>query len=264
MNRDHRSPHDEQTRDRIRGLVRQILDRRKLVAQPEDKEFPKHLIVNSLKEKSVSDWDRDESAKSLLTESDLLGLAEGSRVRIGRDVKLTPSATDFVKERKIVLVRKQPRENALKVASVAIGADHGGFQAKEILKSFLEDLSLRIRDFGTHSTEAVDYPDHAHAVAESVSNRQTDIGIIIDGAGIGSAMTANKVPDVRAAACYNPTLAANAREHNGANVLTLGSGQNSIEQIKDIVLAFLTTEISEERHIRRVSKIEAIELRYKK
>ncbi|MEJ7711506.1 MAG: RpiB/LacA/LacB family sugar-phosphate isomerase [Pyrinomonadaceae bacterium] len=94
---------------------------------------------------------------------------------------------------------------------------------KEQLRGVLSELGHRVRDYGTNSTEAVDYPDFAHAVARAVSEGQADVGIIIDGAGVGSAITANKVPGVRAAACYTPELARNSREHNGANILTLGS-----------------------------------------
>src|SRR6185295_19513161 len=103
-----------------------------------------------------------------------------------------------------------------------------------------------------------------HAVAKSVSGRQVDIGIIVDGAGIGSAMTANKVPNVRAAACYSAALAKNSREHNGANVLTLGSGQNSFAEVKEIVEAWLSTDLTEERHKKRVEKIDAIERQYRR
>ena len=148
--------------------------------------------------------------------------------------------------------------------SAAIGADHGGFRLKEQVKDLLTDLGLQVRDFGTDSEEAVEYPDLAHAVARSVAGKQVDVGIIIDGAGIGSAMTANKVPGVRAAACYSPALARNSREHNGANVLTLGAGQNTFAEAKEIVEAFISTDIAEERHIRRVSKIENIDRQYRK
>jgi RpiB/LacA/LacB family sugar-phosphate isomerase len=123
-------------------------------------------------------------------------------------------------------------------------------------------LGVQVRDFGTNSKDAVDYPDFAHAVAVAVSRKQTDVGIIIDGAGIGSAMTANKVPNVRAAACYSVALARNSREHNGANVLTLGSGQNSFAEIKEIVEAFLSNDLTEDRHKKRVGKIDAIQNQY--
>jgi ribose 5-phosphate isomerase B len=123
---------------------------------------------------------------------------------------------------------------------------------------------LQVRDFGTNSDQAVDYPDFAHAVARSVAAKHVDVGIVIDGAGIGSAMAANKVSGVRAAACYSPALARNSREHNGANILTLGSGQNTFDEAKEIVRAFITTELTEERHKRRVSKIDGIEMEYKR
>ena len=124
-------------------------------------------------------------------------------------MKFTSLAQDIVNERNIELIYKAPRSNKTKVRSVAIGSDHGGFKVKELLKSYLGDIGLNVRDFGTNSEDAVDYPDLAHAVARSVAGRQVDIGIIIDGAGIGSAMTANKVPNVRAAACYSTALAKN-------------------------------------------------------
>ncbi|MGH7784488.1 MAG: RpiB/LacA/LacB family sugar-phosphate isomerase, partial [Candidatus Binatia bacterium] len=160
-------------------------------------------------------------------------------------------------------LRKEPRKSAAKVHSVAIGADHGGFEMKEQLKGFLTDLGLQVRDFGTDSKDAVDYPDFALAVAKSVSGKQVEAGIIIDGAGIGSAMTANKVPNVRAAACYSVALAKNSREHNGANVLTLGAGQNTLAEAKEIVEAFISTEISEDRHKKRVGKIDNIDRQYR-
>jgi ribose 5-phosphate isomerase B len=252
----------ENTRDRIRALVQEVLA--SVPTEDESPEAgpnkgPEHVLVNSLRDKAEREYDRDESAKSLITEDDLRGLEFGARVRIAETAKFTPLAHDIVGERQIQLIRKQSRTEGLKVRSVAVGADHGGYSLKEQLKKYLEQLGLQVRDFGTNSTDAVDYPDFAHAVAKSVSAKHVDVGIVIDGAGIGSAMAANKVPGVRAAACYSPTLARNSREHNGANVLTLGSGQNSFDEIKEIVRAFVTTEIVEERHRRRVAKIDAIE-----
>ena len=210
------------------------------------------------------EFDRDESAKTLLTEDDLRGLETGAKVRVAENAKLTPSAQDFVNDNNIELIRKVSRNNSLKVKSVGIGCDHGGFEMKEQLKNFLGELGLHVRDFGTNSKNSVDYPDFAHAVAVAVSNSNVDVGIIIDGAGIGSAMAANKVPNIHAAACYNVALAKNSREHNGANVLTLGSGQNSLAEVKKIVTAFLTNKITEPRHKKRVGKIDAIERQYRK
>ena len=252
---------NKETRDRVRELVRQVLATVPSEAEPTTVE---HVVVNSLKKTIGREWDRDESSKSLLTEDDLRGLEHGSRLRVAADVRFTSLAEDIVNERGIELIRKQARQTTSKVRSVAIGADHGGFRVKEQLKAYLSDLGLQVRDFGTDSEEAVDYPDLAHAVARSVSGNQVDIGIIIDGAGIGSAMTANKVPNVRAAQCYSTALAKNSREHNGANVLTLGSGQNTFEEITAIVDAFISTEISEERHKKRVGKIDNIDKQYRK
>ena len=259
------------TRDRVRALVREVLatvptegdEPAGSKSAPVDKP-PEHVVVNSLKASLNKEWDRDESAKTLITEDDLRGLAEGAKVRVAENVRFTPLANDIVREKRIELVRKQGRQATLKVRTIAIGADHGGFPYKEKVKEFLAGFGVQINDFGTNSTDAVDYPDYAHAVAKAVGERQAEVGIIIDGAGIGSAMTANKVPGVRAAACYNAALAHNSREHNGANVLSLGSGQNSIEEIREIVTAFLTSELTEERHKRRVGKIDSVEKQYRK
>src|SRR4051794_36865670 len=258
---------NKETRDRVRELVRQVLATVPTEGDPSPSapsaHEPEHVIVNSLKDKMSREWDRDESAKSLLTEDDLRGLEEGARVRIAENAKFTSLAEDIVKDRKIELILKTARKSTSKVRSVAIGSDHGGFKTKEQIKSYLSDQGLNVRDFGTASEDAVDYPDFAHAVAKSVGGKQVDVGIIIDGAGIGSAMAANKVPGVRAAACYSVALAKNSREHNGANILTLGAGQNSLEEIKQIIDAFISTDISEERHKKRVAKIDNIDKQYR-
>ena len=255
----------QETRDRVRELVRQVLESVPVEDDaPSPDHTPEHVVVNSLREKSEREFDRDESSKSLITEDDLRGLESGSRIRISESAKFTPLAHDIVNERGIVLIKKKPRSEGLKVSSIAIGTDHGGYALKEQLKAFLQQLGLQVRDFGTNSDQAVDYPDFAHAVAKSIAAKHVDVGIVIDGAGIGSAMAANKVSGVRAAACYSPALARNSREHNGANILTLGSGQSSFDEAKEIVRAFVTTELTEERHKRRVSKIDGIEMEYKR
>lgn len=249
----------------IRSLVREALNIADApVSQAPVVSGPEHVIVNSLKEKAGKDFDRDESAKTLLTELDLRGLEPGSRVRVSPGTKLTPLASDIIRENNIQLIERTPRASSVAVRSVAIGADHGGFQYKEALKGFLADLGVSVRDFGTDSTDAVDYPDFASEVAKCVAANHVECGILIDGAGIGSAMAANKVPGVRAAACYSTALAANSREHNGANILTLGSGQVSLDEAKKIVEAFLSTRITEERHMRRVAKIDDIDRQYRK
>lgn len=142
---------------------------------------------------------------------------------------------------------------------IAVGSDHGGYELKEQLASWLKSQGHNVTDVGTHSKDAVDYPVYAAAVARAVAGGRCDVGIMVDGAGIGSAMTANKIPGVRAAACYNEALARNSREHNGANVLTLGSGQTSFDQAKVIAEMFIATTCTEERHLRRVRMIEDLE-----
>jgi len=138
---------------------------------------------------------------------------------------------------------------------IALGADHGGYELKEALKIHLRDRGHAIRDLGTQSKDPVDYPKIARAVAESVASGAAKFGIMIDGAGIGSAMAANKVPGVLAAAANNEALARNSREHNDANVLTLGSGQVDLDTAKRIVDVFLSTDCTADRHRARVKMI---------
>ncbi len=142
---------------------------------------------------------------------------------------------------------------------VALGADHGGFRLKEALKAHLEAQGYTVIDCGTHSQDSVDYPDFARAVARLVGAGKAWRGIMVDGAGIGSCMVANKLPGVRASMCYDHATAHNAREHNDANVLTLGAGligEHLAVQITDIWLA---TPFAGGRHARRVDKIIALD-----
>ena len=147
--------------------------------------------------------------------------------------------------------------NAIK--AIALGADHGGYEMKEELAQHLKSKGYAIQDCGTNSKDSVDYPKYAQAVARAVAFGDCQAGIMVDGAGIGSAMAANKVKGVRAAACYNEALARNSREHNGANVLTLGSGQISGDEAKKIADVFLMTACTEDRHQKRVKMIMEIE-----
>jgi len=142
---------------------------------------------------------------------------------------------------------------------IAMGADHGGFPLKENLKAYLQELGYQVDDCGTYSTESVDYPDFALAVATKVSDGAAWRGIMIDGAGIGSCMAANKVPGVRAALCYDHATAVNSREHNAANVLTLGAGLIGPNLARQITLTWLKTDFAAGRHTLRVSKIMNIE-----
>lgn len=157
-----------------------------------------------------------------------------------------------------------PAPAAASQRTVALGADHGGFALKEQLKAFVAELGYAVIDCGTHSSEAVDYPDLAYAVARLVSTGEAWRGILVDGAGIGSAMAANKVPGVRAALCYDHASAANSREHNDANVLTLGAGLIGPALAKQITQTWLSTDFGGGRHQKRVDKIMEIESRFSK
>ena len=274
---------DDSTRDRVRALVRDVLANALPAEEESTGSAPSAAaspgssttasssvptrFINTIPEPSSGaspekDFTHDESSKVIITEDDVRGLEAGARLRIAEGARLTPLAADIVRERRIELVRRVPRRGSRESKMVAVGADHGGFQMKEELKTLLESLGHRVRDYGTNSEDAVDYPDFAHAVARAVAETHADVGIIIDGAGVGSCMTANKVPGVRAAACYSVAVAKNSREHNDANVLTLGSKAITSAEMREIVSAWLSTEISEDRHRKRVAKITAIERQY--
>ncbi|MBN2550703.1 MAG: ribose 5-phosphate isomerase B [Anaerolineales bacterium] len=147
---------------------------------------------------------------------------------------------------------------------VAIGADHGGYELKEILKQDVAALGYEVMDVGTHSKEPVDYPDLAHEVARAVGAGRAWRGIMIDGAGIGSCIVANKVPGVRAGLAYDYASAVNSREHNDTNVLTLGAGLIGVNLAKQIVTVWLATPFGGGRHERRVNKILIVEKLYTK
>ncbi len=172
---------------------------------------------------------------------------------------------DALRERVREIVERVLREQDdafVESRVVAIGADHGGFELKRLLIPALGARGYRVLDCGTFSPEPVDYPDIAYAAAKLVSDGAAWRGIILDGAGIGSSMTANKVPGVRAANCNDVKLARNAREHNDANVLTLGAKMVEPKTALEIVEIFLSTDCVEPRHQKRAAKIMAIEKRY--
>lgn len=223
------------------------------------------LPVNSATSDASSDLDGrvvDESLKTVITEFDVRQLSEGAHLIVRENAIVTPSARDMIRERGIEVELRPKRSNSARHRSIAIGSDHGGFEMKEKLKALLNEMGQRTRDFGTDSEAAVDYPDFAHAVARAVADGVCELGIIVDGAGIGSCMTANKVPGVRAALCYDEATARNSREHNYANVLTLGGRMISAEQMRQIVRAWIETPEGEARHGKRVAKIMAIEKQY--
>ena len=158
--------------------------------------------------------------------------------------------------------RPPPQRDRDGSGHIAIGADHGGYPLKERLAFRLKESGWEVVDCGTSSHEAVDYPDFARAVAQKVAGGECQWGIVIDGAGIGSAMVANKVPGVRASLCYDVSSARNAREHNHANVLTLGAGLIGEALAWQVVETWLATDWAGGRHARRVAKIDAMDRQY--
>jgi ribose 5-phosphate isomerase B len=182
---------------------------------------------------------------------------------VPRNTIITDQAKELARERG---VRIRVEESLSAPSSsphrpVALGADHGGYELKEYLKRFLFEWGYEVQDVGTDSAAPVDYPDFALAVAHAVAEGKAWRGIMIDSAGIGSAMAANKVGGVRAALCYDRASARNSREHNDANVLTLGARLLTPETTREIVAVWLETEFAGGRHQRRIEKITAIEQR---
>src|SRR5262245_32338209 len=203
----------------------------------------------------------DLTDKTLITEEDVRSAGIGSTLRIAAKALITPLATDLARERHITLERVSAATSLGRrhTRKIAVGADHGGFEMKEVLKKVLEELGCEYQDFGTNSTSPVDYPDFAQAVALAVARKTCALGIMIDGAGIGSCMVANKIAGVRAAMCYDEASARNSREHNAPNVLTLGGKTISNELMRQIVRVWLSSDLTEERHRRRVAKIDAMD-----
>lgn len=204
----------------------------------------------------------------IITESDARVLARGETVLLARGGHITPLAQDTLKERRVTVVHEGRVSDAdaslvpaADIRSVAIGSDHAGVTLKHSLVGFLRGRGLAVQDVGTDGTDSVDYPDIAASVADIVARREADAGIVIDGAGIGSAIAANKIAGIRAVMATSETIARYSREHNGANVLTLGATLISPEEARAIVTTWLTTPMREPRYIRRLAKIRDIEER---
>jgi ribose 5-phosphate isomerase B len=183
-----------------------------------------------------------------------------SLVRSIVDGLLDDTSTPMDEQRQTIATA--PDENShttFPISSIAIGADHGGYAMKEKLAFKLRERGFQVVDCGTDSTDAVDYPDIAAAVGREVADGSVDVGVIVDGAGIGSCMAANKIDGVRAAQCYDLSTARNAREHNHANVVTLGAGLIGDALAWQVVEEFIATPYGEGRHARRVEKITELE-----
>jgi ribose 5-phosphate isomerase B len=202
--------------------------------------------------------------KRVITAVDIPGAGE---LRIPTGAIVTASARETAEARGVRIV-ELPEEQLSAIApperTIAIGSDHGGFRLKEALKPILEGLGLQVRDVGVSEEKPADYPDIALKVAELVADRTAGRGVVIDGAGIGSSIAANKVPGVRAALCYDKASARNSREHNDSNVLTLGARLLTETQAEDVLRTWLGTPFAGGRHQARVQKILDIEQKYLK
>ena len=207
-------------------------------------------------------------SKPLLTEAEVKQLDAGSPCYVLKGTLVTALARELAALRQNEIIECGSKEEFTSLKStnrrIALGADHGGYLLKEQLKVFLKDTGHQVLDCGAHSQEAVDYPDLALKVALAVKSGEALWGIMVDGVGTGSCMVANKVPGIRAAHCYDRLTARSSREHNDANVLTLGGQVLQPDQAILIVSTWLNTTFAGGRHQRRVSKIEQAEQQFLK
>jgi ribose 5-phosphate isomerase B len=202
----------------------------------------------------------------IITEADARVLARGETIVLARGGHVTPLARDTLEERRVTVLRETelaPDDAALVPAAdvrrIAIASDHTGVALRRSLVMSLRGHGLSVDDLGPHAAASVDYPDAAAAVARAVARKEADAGIVIDGAGIGSAIAANKIAGIRAAMATSPDIARYSREHNGANVLTLGAMLVTAEEAQAIVSTWLATPMREPRYIRRLAKIRNLE-----
>jgi ribose 5-phosphate isomerase B len=204
---------------------------------------------------------------TLISEADARVLEPGTTVELERGGQVTPLARDTLRERRITVVAAGSADPHLPpdlapvspVRRVVVGADHTGLALKAAIVGHLRKAGLAVTDAGTTTTDPVDYPDIASLVGRTVARDEADAGIVIDGAGLGSALAANKVRGVRAAMCQTETLARYAREHNGTNVLALGATLLTIEEGLAVVNAWLAASTTEARYLRRLLKVRRLE-----
>ena len=202
----------------------------------------------------------------IITEADARVLTPGEVVELTRSGHITPLAQDTLTARRVTVVREDRTSESdasltpvAEIRTLAIASDHTGIALRRTLTTFLRGRGLSVNDMGTDRTEPVDYPDIAAMVARAVSRGEADAGIVIDGAGIGSAIAANKVKGVRAVMAATELIARYSREHNGANVLTLGASLITADEARAIVTTWLSTPMREPRYIRRLAKIRDLE-----
>jgi ribose 5-phosphate isomerase B len=201
----------------------------------------------------------------IITEADARTLEMGTSVTLKAGGHVTPLAADTLRARRITVLSGVAEASldglapVAEIKSIAIGSDHSGVALKATLREHLRQRGLSVLDVGTDGSDPVDYPDIAAQVARLVARKEVDAAIVIDGAGLGSAIAANKIAGARAAMCNDKTLARYSREHNGANVLALGATLVSVDEAKAIVETWLATPMGEARYIRRLAKIRALE-----
>jgi ribose 5-phosphate isomerase B len=216
------------------------------------------------------------TSRPIVTEADIQAVPPGGEFQVPPGALITPLARQVAMDRHVVLAPSpsttaadhpgvwEGPSNPGSGQVIAVGADHAGYPLKQELSRYLSELGFKVQDCGTGSADSVDYPDFAVAVAQLVASGRAWRGIMVDGAGIGSCMVANKIPGVRAAMCYDQATAVNSREHNDANVLTLGAGLIGPALARQIVQAWLQTNFGGGRHARRVNKIVEIDRRYRR
>jgi ribose 5-phosphate isomerase B len=204
----------------------------------------------------------------IITEADARVLTPGDTITLAHGGHVTPLAADTLRERRIIVTHEgqvSSDDAALAPVSpvriVALASDHTGVALRRALAAWLRGQGLSVNDLGTNGTDPVDYPDVAATVAFAVARGEAEAGIVIDGSGIGSAIAANKVAGVRAVMATTATVARYSREHNGANVLTLGATLLTEGEAREIVSAWLATPMREPRYIRRLAKIRELEQR---
>ena len=205
------------------------------------------------------------STFDMITEALARTLERGSTVTLAKGGHVTPLALDTLRDRRVTVVREGALGDSGRLAPVspvrreALGSDHTGLALRRVLRDHLRAQGLAVQEVGLDTPDPVDYPDIAGTVARLVARGEADAGIAIDGAGLGSAIAANKIHGVRAAMCTDKTLARYSREHNGANVLTLGATLLTTDAALGIVDTWLATPMTEARYIRRLGKIQGLE-----
>ena len=259
-------PREDSLREVARRAIGRALAARGLGAEGDGRPMGVHVDVRSAAgpARPETEGARRERrpGRELVSARCVARVGDGGEPAVPEGALVTPMAREEAQRRGIRLrtgIGDRRTAGEGRGLRVAVGSDHGGFEAKARVLEWVREWGHVAVDLGTRDENPVDYPDFAGAVARAVAGGQVDYGICVDGAGIGSAMVANKIAGVRAANCWNEASARNAREHNYANVLTLGGRMLDAETLRQVVRTFLSTPQGPERHARRVAKIDALD-----